>query len=527
MEGGEKITQISLLTSLGTLAAGPLGGTVPGAKPVFAGKAGSLFGASFGTVLSSKISKNSAPVSNDPLGVLQALLAQGVAPSAIIDQAAEILGIKPPPQSAGPPDTGPPGTRAQRLLATLQAMLAQEQGASGNVEQTNELSGTNLDTGTPVKVSPARSEQTVATQVVTDSLRSLLASVVLGLSSSGSLSTAESKSTAKIVPQSPSQISTESATSSATQSTLQPVNVPVGNSSMTAALAQAVPGAPGSVPNDLLARMVGRAVVAAIPQFAATNTPIANPAVTASLAQSTPQAQSGTDTTASSTSVGAGLDHLVLLATARAMQGDTSSSSQSFEHQTLADPTLSAGPQRASSAPTPVSFASLMASTTPIIPTSATLAQASAPPVDSQAIIEQVVHALSIRQVTDGSEVRMRLVPEHLGELVIRLTVTGSTVSASVVAQNADVRQTLLSNQHHLANALEESGLKLSGFSVDVFGGNAGNPKNEHDGTSGFGRHYVVHELASNSEDTTLVAEPSFGPPQLLASSAGLLNHLV
>lgn len=94
--------------------------------------------------------------------------------------------------------------------------------------------------------------------------------------------------------------------------------------------------------------------------------------------------------------------------------------------------------------------------------------------VDPQAVIDQLVRGITMRATSDGSQLRMRLQPEHLGDVNLRLTVSGNTVTANVVAQNADVRDMLMANAHHLARSLAESGLSLGGFSVDVSGGNAG-----------------------------------------------------
>ncbi len=361
--------------------------------------------------------------------------------------------------------------------------------------------------GTPAKVPPARSEKSVATPVATVSLRSLIASVTLGLGA------------------------TPTASPSPTAVALKPVNpsaVPVAPPS------EATPAAPHGIPNDLLGRMLNRAVqaspipVSTIVATTVSKLPSQSPLTIGIANQPAIGSAPNGDTTASSTALAAGLDHLVLSAITRSAQGDANNASPGFAGDTSSDSatatTLSA--KTAPSAP-PVSFASLVAPAITSIHAGISPVVAPPPVVDTHAIIEQVVRGMSVRQITDGSEIRMRLVPDHLGEVAVHLTVTGSSVNASVVAQNADVRQTLLANQHHLTRALEDSGLKLTGFSVDVFGGNAGNQKNGQDTTSGFGRHYVVHELPGKTEEPTLVAEPSFGPPQLAATKVGLLNHLV
>jgi len=116
------------------------------------------------------------------------------------------------------------------------------------------------------------------------------------------------------------------------------------------------------------------------------------------------------------------------------------------------------------------------------------------------------------------SEIRLRLNPDNLGEVTMKLTITGSSVSANVVAQNADVGNALVSNHKQLAQSLSQAGLTLSGFSVDVSGGDAGSRQNQ-DRTDGFGRRYVVHEIGS-SDSTNESAQPSALGPQLLPGSS-------
>jgi flagellar hook-length control protein FliK len=140
--------------------------------------------------------------------------------------------------------------------------------------------------------------------------------------------------------------------------------------------------------------------------------------------------------------------------------------------------------------------------------------------VDPSAIVEQVVRSMTMRTQSDGtSEVRMRLVPEHLGAVTLSLKVDGSNVSATAVTQNADVRNALVAHQQQLARSLADSGLKLTSFSVNMSGGNAGQDQ-PRDRTSGFGRQYAVHEVAAarqtDSTESTLV-EPAIVSQSTLA----------
>lgn len=147
-------------------------------------------------------------------------------------------------------------------------------------------------------------------------------------------------------------------------------------------------------------------------------------------------------------------------------------------------------------------------------------------PVDANAVIEQMLKGIQLRTTAQGtSEIRLHLTPGDLGPVSMKLTVDGNQISANVVAHNAAVKEALVNNQQHLASALAESGLSLSGFSVDVSGGNAGQQQQQQSGSRSFGRRYVVHELAANgnAQDAT---SSRFGPPLIPATSLGLFNSL-
>jgi flagellar hook-length control protein FliK len=130
-----------------------------------------------------------------------------------------------------------------------------------------------------------------------------------------------------------------------------------------------------------------------------------------------------------------------------------------------------------------------------------------------------------MRTQTDGtSEVRLRLVPEHLGAVTLSLKVDGSNVSATALAQNADVRNALVAHQQQLARSLADSGLKLTSFSVNLSGGNAGHDQ-QRDRTSGFGRQYAVHEIAASGKTDSTESTP-VEPALVPQSTLALLNYL-
>ncbi|MHB8152828.1 MAG: flagellar hook-length control protein FliK [Vulcanimicrobiaceae bacterium] len=143
----------------------------------------------------------------------------------------------------------------------------------------------------------------------------------------------------------------------------------------------------------------------------------------------------------------------------------------------------------------------------------------------SQEILSQVIKGMNLRTVNGTTqEVRLRLVPEHLGDVAIKLTLNGSNVSASMVTQNGDVRNALLAQQHHLARAFAAAGMKLTGFSVNVSGGNQEHANQQHGGR-GMGRRYVIHELSGDALASQSLTD--LAPPLLSGATPGLLNCLV
>ncbi len=150
---------------------------------------------------------------------------------------------------------------------------------------------------------------------------------------------------------------------------------------------------------------------------------------------------------------------------------------------------------------------------------------AATPYTDPQSVIEQLVKGIVFRNFGATSEVRMRLQPEHLGDVSLKLTVTGNTISANIVAQNANVRDMLLSNQQQLARTLADAGLSLGAFSVDVSGGNPGFSQQQSTQHRSLSKAGAVHLETAPAEDDTWADSP-FGPPAGTGAKSLVLNHL-
>jgi flagellar hook-length control protein FliK len=88
--------------------------------------------------------------------------------------------------------------------------------------------------------------------------------------------------------------------------------------------------------------------------------------------------------------------------------------------------------------------------------------------VDPVAVAGQVSRAISVNLTPGASEVKLKLHPEHLGEMTLKLVVTGTTVQAQALVTNPAVQHALESQLSHLRQQLADSGLSLTSFGVAV-----------------------------------------------------------
>jgi flagellar hook-length control protein FliK len=483
------------------------------------------YGASFGNVLSGQMD---ALGSSDPLAQLTSIVQNGTPISTVVDRLANLVSqragahagavAKSIKSALSPPSKAPPGTAAQQVAALarrLQAMIGGVAGgADQRVGQQSDTSGQVLDASRARELpAPTDPESASSTLDVSALARSLLAQVA---ASFGPVQSAQTTAAATTLASSSAHAAVSAFSEAAKAST--------GLASTLARL-QAAP-APQPEQSDaasLLARMLSRAA-AVDAQVNGNAVASATPELRAFNGGTTPHGEGvNFAQTAASARLEAALGGIVA-ANAQSRGGDASTDSQGGS--SFRDASSLPGSAPATSKAQPATTSDTLAFTVPAASPSQSFNAQSASSsaygssVDPSAIVEQVVRSMAMRTQTDGtSEVRMRLVPEHLGAITLSLKVDGSNVSATAVAQNADVRNALVAHQQQLARSLADSGLKLTSFSVNMSGGNAGQDQ-PRDRTSGFGRQYAVHEVTAarqmDSTESTLV-EPAIVPQSTLA----------
>ena len=89
--------------------------------------------------------------------------------------------------------------------------------------------------------------------------------------------------------------------------------------------------------------------------------------------------------------------------------------------------------------------------------------------INAQDIIRQLADNMRFDiRGSNVSEIRMTLRPENLGEVTMRIAAENGIVTASFVAENSRVKETIEANMNQLRQALEEKGLEVSQLSVSV-----------------------------------------------------------
>jgi len=459
-------------------------------------------------------------------------------------EAAFTAALSPPGTTAG---TGPPLTTAQQALALAQTFLQTASVATGVATgesgQLNRIVGTDLDAD-QAKANPAPTTITPATPVAT----AQNAQVVSGSAAANADIAALAKLTAPVSspvasesPQGdgrsvalPEGVAAEStggttllgrilsrASLAASAANSTPATSPAA-STTTAAAASAA--SVNSAAQDVVDALLGQSAAGQSYGSAAASE-ISAPAPAAAAPVATPAAtvtaflQAFTSALSSSTSAAA----------ATAMLGANGKSATSAT--SLLVPGSSSTESVSSFVPSVPGFSidqASSANSNTAAPNSTSQAA-----VDTSAIVEQVLRGAFLQTNGTSSTIRLSLVPEHLGDVSVKLNVdTSGNVTAHVTAQTAEAGQALTQGQSQLTRSLADAGLKLTSYSVDVsnsgLGGNA-NGQQQSSQQQSSGRRAPIAGLSADApsgDESDLLAVPTFGPPIVATRTLGAYNYL-
>jgi len=109
-------------------------------------------------------------------------------------------------------------------------------------------------------------------------------------------------------------------------------------------------------------------------------------------------------------------------------------------------------------------------------------------------LLTQVIKKVQLNLKPGQSEVKMRLQPEHLGELQMNLTLQDGKVTAQFLTANQEVKENLESNLPQLKQGLQDQGIKVEKLTVLIAGGdlhfNQGRKNENFTGNSKSGRNW-------------------------------------
>lgn len=95
---------------------------------------------------------------------------------------------------------------------------------------------------------------------------------------------------------------------------------------------------------------------------------------------------------------------------------------------------------------------------------------ASLPPETAQSVVDQVVKGLSLQVNGDNSEIRVRLVPESLGEVTVRVRMEEGRMQAQVEVSQASVKAALETQLPQLRQSLHARGIEVQRLDVSYAG---------------------------------------------------------
>jgi len=152
---------------------------------------------------------------------------------------------------------------------------------------------------------------------------------------------------------------------------------------------------------------------------------------------------------------------------------------------------------------------------------------------DPNTVVDQVLRGAFLTTTGNLSVVRLKLVPDSLGDVSVKLNINGSSVAAQVVAQTPAAHDALVAGQAQLTRSLSDAGLKLTSFNVSLAGGGFTNFQQQQQQSAQqqtpSGRPLLLGDVdSSETDDASLAAIPSFAPPVTAAPSGwGAYNYLV
>lgn len=144
--------------------------------------------------------------------------------------------------------------------------------------------------------------------------------------------------------------------------------------------------------------------------------------------------------------------------------------------------------------------------------------------VPNARVVDQTIQHLNLHARGDSSVVTVKLHPEELGELNIRMVMEGDQLKLQIQAQNQQVREILEQNFPRLRTAMEDQGVTVEDFQVSLGDSNA----EDQAGAQSDDELSRRHETGSSTRiiDVDTDGPESADVPGKILSAGGLSVHV-
>ena len=140
-------------------------------------------------------------------------------------------------------------------------------------------------------------------------------------------------------------------------------------------------------------------------------------------------------------------------------------------------------------------------------------------------LLEATISRLNIALRDGTAQARIRLEPPSLGRMEIKLQVESSTLNAKVTVENAWVRDTVMSNLRELRETLQDQGVEVEQFTVDIDAGEDGKNPDGRFEDGAFGDEFLS-TLGPNEESelAAIQAEGDIVPSAMGSGGTGSVD---
>lgn len=142
-------------------------------------------------------------------------------------------------------------------------------------------------------------------------------------------------------------------------------------------------------------------------------------------------------------------------------------------------------------------------------------------------VIDQIIDKIDVSQIKDGSIIELKLKPDSLGSISIKVEMSIDNVKAEITTSNLQVRNVISKQIEGLTTALSEKGMKVDSIKVSVSSSTNDALNSHYNGNQNTTRHYKNNSqyYSRNTNEQGRQEEPILA--EVMAKREGRINVYV